>query len=443
MALSRVDYTGTGSVANYAITFGYLDTDHVKVYINTVIKVEGTDYSFPDATHILLVSNLGNGAALRIKRQSGLVPLVDFSDGAYVNEDNLDTAVLQALYTAQEAYDAITEASGQQLIAVGDLTDITAIGEQIITAANAAAVVTLIAAAQAVHTHAASDITSGTLATARLGSGSASAARVLRGDQSWNLDLPTGQCRLTKSGANLLLSPIGGNALVINSAVQAVPDAGITLAPTALAVNTVFYIYAFMNAGTMTLEASATVPVAQAGTGVQIKTGDATRSLVGMARTITGPAWADTATQRFVLSHFNRRSIGGVNALTANVTVSSAGTYVEVSNTDLRIEFLTWADDAVRIQAAGIVTTGATVGDFAYVSLGVNSNTAEETFSGFGSVTSTVSVPAPFALTLVKALTEGYNFVTVLAQRVGTSNAFVRGSGTAGLRSTICAQIRG
>ena len=35
------------------------------------------------------------------------------------------------------------------------------------------------------HTHSASDLTSGTVATARLGSGTASASTFLRGDQTW------------------------------------------------------------------------------------------------------------------------------------------------------------------------------------------------------------------------------------------------------------------
>ena len=42
-----------------------------------------------------------------------------------------------------------------------------------------------VGAAAASHTHAAGDVTSGTIGTARLGSGSASSATFLRGDQTW------------------------------------------------------------------------------------------------------------------------------------------------------------------------------------------------------------------------------------------------------------------
>lgn len=52
-------------------------------------------------------------------------------------------------------------------------------------ATSAGAALTALGAAAASHSHAASDVTSGTMATARLGSGTANSSSFLRGDQTW------------------------------------------------------------------------------------------------------------------------------------------------------------------------------------------------------------------------------------------------------------------
>lgn len=185
MAYAKDIYTGNAVQTNFAVTFPYLDEDHVQVYISNVIKVAGVDYTFPDATHVLFtVAPAASANNVKFQRFSGLVALLDFEDGAAVTEANLDTAFLQALFVAQEAYDA-TVATNTVLIGVADLTDMTAIGEQIAQAANAAAVRTLLDTPATAHNHPASEITSGTLATARLGSGTANAAAYLGGDQTW------------------------------------------------------------------------------------------------------------------------------------------------------------------------------------------------------------------------------------------------------------------
>lgn len=61
-----------------------------------------------------------------------------------------------------------------------------------------------VGAAAASHQHAAGDITSGTVATARLGSGSASASTFLRGDQTW----------ATPSGGGGSSDPLDGNVVI-------------------------------------------------------------------------------------------------------------------------------------------------------------------------------------------------------------------------------------
>lgn len=251
---------------------------------------------------------------------------------------------------------------------------------------------------------------------------------------------PSVQCRLTKSGANLLLSPVNGNKLTINSAIETIPDAGVTLAATSLSVGTTYFIYAFMSAGTMTLEASTTGHATQAGTGVEIKSGDGTRTLVGMARVITGPAWADTATQRFVLSWFNRRVKHGLNAFAADRTTTST-TDVELSSSE-RVEFLTWADEAVPAFVSGTMKQSAANPAQIYTKLGLDDATPEEGYARLDPATEPNSI-VPIGISTGLSMAEGYHYITVVGRVASSGTGTWHGGGTAGERTTLGAFVRG
>jgi hypothetical protein len=169
--------------------------------------------------------------------------------------------------------------------------------------------------------------------------------------------LSFGQCRLTLSGGNLSLGRFNGRLLTINGISETIPSTAPTLAATSLTPSTLYYIYAYMNSGTMTLEASTTAYATDATTGVVVMTGDATRTLVGMARPVTGPAWVDSATQRFVLSWFNRRDLPLLASRTSNISTTSTS-YVDLTS-DLELKFLTWADEPVSISYKGLLTTSS------------------------------------------------------------------------------------
>lgn len=104
----------------------------------------------------------------------------------------------------------------------------------------------------------------------------------------WN----TGQCQLNLTGGNLVLTPLKGNQIVINGIVYAIPSAGVSLAPAGVSASTEYFIYAYMNSGTMTLEFSATAFATDASTGQTIKSGDASRSFVGWAKSDGGSLWS-------------------------------------------------------------------------------------------------------------------------------------------------------
>lgn len=249
---------------------------------------------------------------------------------------------------------------------------------------------------------------------------------------------PAAECRLTKSGANLQLDRFNGSRLFINGQNEQIPGAGITLAPTSATPSTLYYIYVYMNAGTMTLEYSATAPATDATYGHQIKTADATRTLVGLAYAVTGPAWADTDAQRLVLSYFNRRGIVGKSVLTANRTSTSAS-YAEI-NSELRVEFITWADETVIASADGPVMHSST-GSTLDTTLAFDGTTAEEVMSRFQPYAN--SAVGGFGLCLPKTgLAVGYHYATLLGRTSGATATWTD-AGAAGERCSLKIMVQG
>lgn len=242
------------------------------------------------------------------------------------------------------------------------------------------------------------------------------------GSGGWLLVNPTnteglGQCRLTLSGGNLLLSRFNGSRLTINGIGENIPSAGITLAATGLTPSTLYYIYAYMNSGTMALEASTTVPVADTATGIQIKTGDATRSLVGMARPVTGPAWADTTAQRFVLSYYNRVRKRAEGSFTASRSTTST-TFVEI-NTEIRFEFLAWGDTDLSFGANGTAYTNPGAGTI-YTRIALDGTTNWVAQQGQATATDYL---IPVTATGSATPTVGYHYATLIGRVTsGTAN---------------------
>ena len=156
-------------------------------------------------------------------------------------------------------------------------------------------------------------------------------------------DLSFGHCRLALDGSDLRLSRKGGKLLTINGVHEVIPTSGVTLSSSGLTPGTLYYIYAFMSSGTMMLEPHETGHSTDTASGIEIKTGDATRTLVGMVRPVTGPAFADTASRRYVRSWYNRKPLSLRNKFTAARSTTSL-TWAEV-NTEIRCEFLVWGDE--------------------------------------------------------------------------------------------------
>jgi hypothetical protein len=190
-----------------------------------------------------------------------------------------------------------------------------------------------------------------------------------------------------------------------------IPSSGPTLANTGLTAATLYYVYAFDSSGTLTLEAVTTVPATDADTGVRIKTGDATRTLVGMVFMDAGTpgTFVDSTAKRWCLNWFNRRALDLTGTYSADRTTTST-TLAEV-NTEIRLQFLTWADEAVAVGASGTMSNSG-AGQASGTGLGIDSTTVA---TQIGAFTSTgANLRGPIGAWASKTLSEGSHFAALL-----------------------------
>ena len=117
MSYSYVTYTGDGTTQDYIVPFPYLKISDVKASLDEA-EQNALAYSWHTSGTIRFVTAPPNGASIRIQRITDKVtPAVDFRDGSTLTEADLDLAVTQLLYIAQEAYDAL---DGETAVAAKD-----------------------------------------------------------------------------------------------------------------------------------------------------------------------------------------------------------------------------------------------------------------------------------------------------------------------------------
>ncbi len=231
-----------------------------------------------------------------------------------------------------------------------------------------------------------------------------------------------GQCRLTRQNATTLkLSQCNGANLNIDGLPYQIPAAGVTVTNSGLGANTVYFVYAYMSAGTMTLELSATGHSTHT-TGIEIKTGDSTRTLVGMVRTNASSEFVDDATNICVLSYFNRRRKIGRAVFTANRdSGADPAPYAEI-HTEIRVNFLTWADEAVRQSIAGAWTVNGGGTGHGYCSIDGDTSGLRQWCSHSAATTGT------FSSVDERLVAEGYHYGTLIGKNNGgTSARFIGG----------------
>ena len=125
-----------------------------------------------------------------------------------------------------------------------------------------------------------------------------------------------------------------------------------TLSNSGLSADTLYYVYLFDNSGTLTLEASTTTHEKDSAFGVEVKSGDRTRSLVGMVYVLTG-GFADHASGRLTATWFGRR----VREAHATAVVSLGSTTTSVSyvslSSDTEVSVVTWGEELTCLSGGG------------------------------------------------------------------------------------------
>ena len=112
MATTSNTYTGNGSNKLFSITFPYLETTDVDVYLNGTLQTITTQYTFANATTIEFVAAPANGAVVLLKRSTDDATLqATFFPGSSIKAADLNLDFDQVLYIAQETANTATTAT--------------------------------------------------------------------------------------------------------------------------------------------------------------------------------------------------------------------------------------------------------------------------------------------------------------------------------------------
>jgi hypothetical protein len=223
------------------------------------------------------------------------------------------------------------------------------------------------------------------------------------------------------STTQLKFAAFNGDKIKINGLLYNIPSAGITAANTSVYVNgtagqnlaasTLYYVYLWNNGGTLTFDFSTTAH-ATSGTagnvGVEIKTGDNTRTLIGMIRTNASSQFADGGGQRFVISWFNRLPKKSEILITS--AISPATTELEIGSGASRTEFLTWGQASYKAQLSMNAASAS------QVTLGLRMDATSTAGQILQWMTNTVfaSSYAPVSVQYeTDAISEGYHFYSL------------------------------
>jgi hypothetical protein len=137
MATTSNTYTANGTNKLFSITFPYLDTSDIDVYVNGVLQTITTQYFFANATTVEFVTAPSNGATVLLDRSTDDTALqATFFPGSAIRAADLNFNFDQVLYLSQETANSAANQSTAGLQT--QITAATNTANTAITTANAA-----------------------------------------------------------------------------------------------------------------------------------------------------------------------------------------------------------------------------------------------------------------------------------------------------------------
>lgn len=115
------DFPGNGTQTTFEVSFagGYISRSHIsaRLFNNSTKLFVDMPFTWVNDFTIQVATAPAIGYTLRVYRSTPIAePLVNYEDGALLNEVNLDTANKQAIFAAAEAFDASGSVVGNDLL---------------------------------------------------------------------------------------------------------------------------------------------------------------------------------------------------------------------------------------------------------------------------------------------------------------------------------------
>lgn len=199
---------------------------------------------------------------------------------------------------------------------------------------------------------------------------------------------------VTRSGTNLIFLPDKSNRVwLYESSVwtqKTIPDAGITAACTSLgSASTVYYLYVYDNAGTLTLDLSTTGTTTQ--NGIKVKSGATSRLLIAVCYSDSGSAIKsvnEDASLHNICNVFNKRTVTVYKLDTTSSWTYNSATWRSGNGSSAnKVQFV--SDGSVAVRATVHCDGLAAGSSYPFVGVGFDSTTVNSAISGFVSRTST------------------------------------------------------